>query len=90
MLFLLIPIIIGKIMYDLTLKYEKNGWLYPILGIVIYYLATIILGILFDLLYPSKYDSIYADPLFLGASVVVGLGAFAAYYFLMKKSWGQK
>jgi len=90
MLFLLIPLIFAKLMYDLTLKYNKNGWLYSIIGILIYYIATIIVGIIYSSFKGTNATQIYNEPIFLMLSVFVGMGSFMTYYFIMKKKWGSE
>lgn len=51
MLGLLIIYFLGKRFYNLALEYNKNAWGFAILGVVIYYAASIIAGIIIVVLY---------------------------------------
>lgn len=51
MLGLLIIYFLGKRFYDLALNHNKNAWGFAILGVVIYYAASILAGIIIVILY---------------------------------------
>ncbi|MBT8252995.1 MAG: hypothetical protein HKN00_12070 [Flavobacteriaceae bacterium] len=88
MLGLLVIFFIGKYFYELAQKYNKNKWLYAILGIVVYYAAGAVLGVtlgLADIVFGLNIDwdnSIGLNLLGLPAGIVADYGFF---YFLRKK-----
>lgn len=80
---------IGKYFYKLAEQFDKNKWLFAILGVVIYYVGTFvggaILGIM-DGLLDIGFD--WDNNLALGlVALPFGIGAAYLFYFLLKKQW---
>ncbi|MCB0439438.1 MAG: hypothetical protein KDD20_11930 [Mangrovimonas sp.] len=91
MLGLLLIYFIGKYFYDLAAEFEKNKWLYAILGVVMYYVGTfiggLILGVL-DALMELGID--WDNNLLLGLlGLPFGIAASYLFYYLLKKSWSK-
>jgi len=92
MLGLLLIYFIGKQFYELSLRYHKSKWLYTVLGIVIYYVGTIMfafgLGIYAE--YTGNYDIFELSDIVIGLmGIPFGLAACAGFYFLLKRSWSR-
>ena len=90
MLGLLLIYFIGKYFYDLAAEFEKNKWLYAILGVVMYYVGTfiggLILGVL-DALMELGID--WDNNLLLGLlGLPFGIAASYLFYYLLK-SWSK-
>ena len=89
MLGLLLIFFIGKYFYELAEKYYKNKWLYAIIGVVVYYAAGAVLGVILG----------FADIFFgLGINwensaginllgIPAGLAADYGMYYLLRKKW---
>ena len=80
---------IGKYFYKLAEEFNKNKWLYAILGIVVYYAGIFLGGILLalmDLLVGFNFN--WESNLMLGLIVLpFGLGAAYLFYYILKKQW---
>ena len=80
---------IGKYFYKLAEEYNKNKWLFAILGVVVYYagifLGGIILGLL-DVLIGFNFD--WDNNLALGLiAIPFGMGSAYLFYYILKKQW---
>jgi len=80
---------IGKYFYKLAEEFNKNKWLFAILGIAIYYFGTFVGGIVLGIL--DEFVGIGFDwdnNLALGIiALPFGLAAAYLFYFLLKKQW---
>jgi hypothetical protein len=90
MLGILLIYFLGKYFFDLADKYDKNKWLYAILGVVSYYFGSIVIGgvvlalvdILVDL--GINWDSN------IGLSFMLlpfGIATSYLFYYLLKRNW---
>lgn len=89
MLSILLIYFIGKPFYDLSTNYDKNKWVFAILGVVTYYLGTFIGGIvlgLLDVLLNVGFD--WDNRLLLGI-MAIPFGILTCYglYVILKKKW---
>ena len=87
MLGILLIFFIGRYFYNLALKYDKNGWLYAVIGVVTYYGTGLLVGFALAILalILEWEDFLYEEnTLFLNLlSIPVGiLGCYILYYFL--------
>ena len=84
---------IGKNFYQLAEKYTKNKWGYAILGVVSYYAASfiggIIIGIIAEISSPGWIDT--ANEMVLGV-MALPLGILGCYglYIYLKKNWAKR
>ncbi len=79
---------LGKYFYQLAQKYNKNKWLYAILGIVIYYVSQLMFGFLLGILnelfgWEINFDNFAINLL----GIPVGLLASYLFYLLLEKVW---
>jgi uncharacterized membrane protein HdeD (DUF308 family) len=81
---------IGKYFYKLAEEYNKNKWVFAIIGIVTYYAGIIIfsfaIGIILELVSPGAIDSI--DDTLLGV-MMLPFGILSCYllYKYLDKTW---
>lgn len=89
MLGLLLIYFIGKAFYDLALKYEKNKWVFAVLGVVTYYVGTIGGGFLFGLVHIIGWMNINnISDIALGLMALpIGLLFVVALYQILKRNW---
>ncbi|MGJ8593452.1 MAG: hypothetical protein ACSHXF_12950 [Aquaticitalea sp.] len=80
---------IGKYFYKLAEEFNRNKWLFAILGIVIYYIGTFIGGIILGLLDEFVELGFNWDNNVALALVVLpfGLGATYLFYYILKRQW---
>ena len=82
---------IGKFFYTLTQKYNKNKWLYAILGIVAYYVGSGVGGLVIavaDDLFNFGFD--WDNQFTLIIVALVFGGCFATiFYFILKRQWNK-
>ena len=83
---------IGKYFYKLAEKYNNKKWLFAILGIVMYYVGTMIGGVILGIV-----DGIFdlgidwdSNILMTFIALPFGVGACYFFYFLLEKNWSQK
>lgn len=92
MLGILFIYFVGKYFYDLAISHDKNKWLFAILGVVSYYLGTLIGGILLGFL--SVLLSIEIDwdnnVLMSVIGLPFGFGTTYLFYHLIKKKWSSE
>ena len=89
MLGLLLIFFIGKYFYELADKYQKNRWLYAFIGIVVYYAAGALLGIILgvlDFIIGLGIDWENSVGLNL-LGIPAGIAADYGLYSLLKKKW---
>ena len=94
MLGILLIFFIGRYFYNLALKYDKNAWLYAIIGVVTYYGSGLVVGFAIAILaLVFEWEDILdeGNTLLLNLlSIPVGiLGCYIVYYFLEKNFKGQ-
>ncbi len=89
MLGLLLIYFIGKAFYDLALKYEKNKWVFAVLGVVTYYVGTIGGGFLLGLAHIMGWMNINdISDIALGLMAIpIGLLFVVALYQILKRNW---
>lgn len=91
MLGIILIIFIGKHFFKLAESYNKNKWLYAILGIVSYYAGSAIGGIIIGLL--SELFGWYLDfdnnLILIAIAIPFGLGTVALFHYLLKKNFEQ-
>ncbi|NNK87441.1 MAG: hypothetical protein HKO90_04090 [Flavobacteriaceae bacterium] len=89
MLGLIIIFFVGKYYFELASKFDKNKWLYAIIGIVVYYAAGGVLGIILglaDLMFGLRIDWNNAVGLNL-LGIPAGLAAIYGLYYFLRKKW---
>ncbi|TYA92260.1 hypothetical protein [Seonamhaeicola marinus] len=94
MLGLILIYFIGKRFYDLADEHNENKWLYAILGVVIYYAAGFVVGILIGVLdlfvfyWGIDWDNTFKVNLLIG--LPSGLISVYGFYILLEKKWKKK
>lgn len=92
MLGILFIYFIGKYFYNLAIEYNKEKWLYGILGVVVYYAGgfLILAGLIIfaELLGISFVDSMNETALSLLA-IPFGLASCYVFYYLLKRNWSK-
>ena len=92
MLGLLFIYFIGKYFYELANQFNKNKWLFVILGILSYYSGAFIGGIILGLI--SLIFSIEIDwenqVLMNAIAIPFGFGITYLLYFLLKRKWNSE
>lgn len=80
---------IGKYFYELAQDYYKHRWLYAILGIVSYYLGTLMGGIIIGVLSELFVWNIDFENnlMLLLIAIPFGLLFTIILYFLLKRKW---
>lgn len=82
---------IGKYFYKLSEEYNKSKWGFAILGIVVYYIASILFGIIILLIIDAFSNEYSEDPIsdFLLGVIAMPFGLLACYllYNHLKKTW---
>lgn len=89
MLGLLLIFFIGKYFYELAQDFYKHRWLYAIIGIVVYYAAGGIFGVILgviDMIFTLNIDWENAFGLNL-LGIPIGLAACYGFYIILKKRW---
>ena len=89
MLGILFIYFIGKFFYKLAEDFKQNKWLYAVLGVVIYYAAGAVVGVILGLadgLLSLGIDWENTTMLSLIA-IPVGLGADLLVYQLLRRKW---
>ena len=80
---------IGKYFYKLAEQFNKNKWLFAVLGIVVYYAGTFIGGIILGILdavigIDFDWDNNIALSLI---ALPFGIASTYLFYFILKKQW---
>lgn len=90
---LILLFFIGRHYYRLAEKHDKNKWGYAFLGIVAYYVGTLlfglIVGVIMEIVSPGYLETISDSALGL---IALPFGILASYvlYILLKKDWENK
>lgn len=90
MLGLLLLYYVGKAFYNLAIANNKNGWLFGILGVVVYYGGIFIGQVLIILVYTLwlKEDVEGLNNMLIALmSIPVGILTCWGFYALLKRSW---
>lgn len=89
MLGLLFLYFVGKYFYRLAEEFNKNKWLFAILGIIVYYVGTFIGGtllVVLDGLIGIGFD--WDNNLALGLiALPFGIAAAYLFHFILRKQW---
>jgi len=92
MLGIILLVFIGQKYYRLAKGYNiTNPWVYPILGIITYYVGSILfggilIGLAIEFLSSSSIDD-FSDTAFGLMGLPFGLISVYALYFILKKKW---
>ncbi len=90
MLGILLIYIIGRIFYDLADIFQKNKWFYTALGILSYYLGTIVVGLMmaiyFELYSDRSIDSV-SDLTITFIAFPFGILTCYLFYSILKNIW---
>lgn len=89
MLDIIIILAIGNFFFRLAREYNKNVWLFAILGIIFYYAGTLLAGFVIGLLIlRNELEVNEGNYILYGiASIPFGVICCVAFYFLLKKNW---
>lgn len=92
MLGILFIYFIGKYFYELAKTYQKNKWLFAILGVVSYYVGSVVLLIpalfLTAIMFPEFVDNLSErDYGFL--AIPFGIATCYLLYYILKKQWSR-
>lgn len=91
MLGIILIYFIGKYYYDLAKEYQKNHWLFAVIGVVSYYAGTFIGGLIIGAIMVSQDGGSALDDMSdiaLGfMALPVGILACWGLYKLLKKQW---
>ena len=92
---ILFILFIGAFFFRLAEDYNKNTWLYAILGIASYYIGTFVSGFLIGLFFAllgGDTTSIGLDSNLVLALVIIFFGFLACwgFYRILKRSWEQQ
>lgn len=93
MLGILLIYFIGKYFHDLALEFNKNKWLFAILGIATYYAGTFIFGFIigFYVLITGDESVLELPDIVLGLMALpFGLLLTWGLYALLRKNWKNK
>lgn len=92
MLSILLIVFIGREFYKLAEKYNKNKWLFAILGIVAFYIGTFFLGIVLGIADELFSLGLNFDNTFgLGLiALPFGIGAAYVFYIILKPNWKEE
>lgn len=94
MLGLILIYFIGRQFYDLANDFQRNRWLFAVLGVVSFYLGTFVAGLIIGVL--SNYYEFFSDlltqnQLVLGfASLPIGLLFCWGLHQLLKNNWKKR
>lgn len=89
MLGILLIYFLGKYFYELAVTFEKNKWLFAILGVVSYYAGTFLGGTILALMdaffnWGMDWDN---DLLLSFLALPFGLATCGLVYYLLKRKW---
>ncbi|SHH42859.1 hypothetical protein [Winogradskyella jejuensis] len=92
MLGILILIFIGRHFYKLAEKYNKNAWLFAILGIVAYYVGTLLAGVILGVLMEIfSWNIDFENNYGLGIiALPFGIGMSFLFYSILKPNWKEQ
>ena len=91
MISILIIYFIGKYFYQLALKYSQSKCLYAILGILCYYIGSIVFGGLivglFIEFFTDSYLENYSDRALGYMLMPFGIGSCVLFHYLLERKW---
>lgn len=94
MLGILFIYFIGKSFYTLAEEHDKKLWLWAVLGVLSYYLGSVVFGILILLLLMLLGMDIDLDNVNKGLEIIItviaGLSSCGAFYLILKRQWEKK
>lgn len=77
---------IGKYFYRLAEDYDRNKWGFAIIGVVVYYLVSVIFIAIILLIFPNFTES-SNDLIMSLVALPFSLSACYLFYYLLEKSW---
>lgn len=89
MLSLLFIYFLGKSFYTLAGKHKQNAWLYAILGVLSYYVATFLFAFILiglELLFSLGFEN-FSDRTFSFITIPFGLLGCWGFYKLLEHKW---
>jgi hypothetical protein len=92
MLGLILVFYLGKQFYKLAELYDKNKWMFALLGVVSYYLGFFFFGVLIGVwsIYIGNESIFETSDFVLGLmGIPFGLLTTWLFYFLLKKNWSK-
>lgn len=93
MIGLLMLFFIGRYYYQLAFEYEKNKWVFAIIGIACFYAGTIIFGFVFGFIAVAtdNISMIEMDDMLLGLMALpFGILATWGLYRILNNTWKNK
>lgn len=93
MLGLLLIYFIWQYFSELAFEYNKNKWLYFVIGVVSYYAGTFVAGIIIGLvalIMNSNFVETTPEILINLMALPIGLLAVRLVYWLLKRSWSEQ
>lgn len=81
---------IGKYFYRLAEDFKKNLWLYAILGVVVYYATSVVLGVILFVIvdiFNSEFSEGISESAINLIAIPFGLGGCYLYYKYLEKKW---
>lgn len=86
-----IVVLMGRYYYKLAEKFDKNKWLYTILGIVTFYGTILLTGFVYAVYFFSQNPYASEEDLNTLMITFIGIviGGFTSYllYFLLERNW---
>jgi hypothetical protein len=76
---------IGRKFYDLAARYNRSEWAWAIIGVVIYYAAQIVFGVIIYVAFPEMSESTMTGLNYFG--ILVGGGVWYAALTYFEKKW---
>ncbi len=91
MLSIILIYFIGKYFHQLASKYLQNKWLYAILGVLSYYIGSIVIGglivgLFMEFLMNSSIDN-YSNRSFGLMLMPFGIGSACLFHYLLERKW---
>jgi len=98
MLVIIVIIVVGRQFYELAKKYEQsNAWLYPILGILSYYVGQFIASFFYIIilglsggLTDEALESLDSGVWITIFAIIAGVLSCFGFYQLLKRNWQKK
>ena len=90
MLGIILIYFIGKKFYDLALANNKNGWLFGILAVIIYYASIFLGGIIIGIIYAFVYRKEIPESQTMALGLIAipfGLLVTWGFYTILKRNW---
>ncbi len=88
---LILIVVVGKYFYKLVEKYDKSKWGYTILGIISYYIGTVLIGFLIGAFFLLMDDietvDTIPDSIWTIIALPAGLLSCWGVYSFFKKRW---